>query len=145
ALFGFDIEPSQDLTDVNGLVTSRVAKSPDGTIRIPFNSSSARNSAAQRFVNRSQGAGVQQIAFGCDDIFATVKQVDPACILPIPANYYRDLDARFQLEAELLATMQAYNVLYDENDDGHFFHFYTKEHFGVFLEVVQRVNYQGYG
>ncbi|WHR52525.1 hypothetical protein O8413_06465 [Vibrio furnissii] len=52
---------------------------------------------------------------------------------------------RFQLEAELLATMQAYNVLYDENDDGHFFHFYTKEHFGVFLEVVQRVNYQGYG
>lgn len=145
ALFGFDIEPSQDLTDVNGLVTSRVAKSPDGTIRIPFNSSSARNSAAQRFVNRSQGAGVQQIAFGCDDIFATVKQVDPACILPIPANYYRDLDARFQLEGELLATMQAYNVLYDENDDGHFFHFYTKEHFGVFLEVVQRVNYQGYG
>lgn len=36
-------------------------------------------------------------------------------------------------------------MLYDENDDGHFFHFYTEEHFGVFLEVVQRVNYQGYG
>ncbi|ELX7501041.1 sugar phosphate isomerase/epimerase and 4-hydroxyphenylpyruvate domain-containing protein [Vibrio fluvialis] len=145
ALFGFDIEPSQDLTDINGLVTSRVAKSPDGKIRIPFNSSSARNSAAQRFVNRSQGAGVQQIAFNCEDIFATVKKVARECILPIPANYYRDLDARFQLDPELLTTMQEYNVLYDENDDGHFFHFYTKEHFGVFFEVVQRVNYQGYG
>ncbi|QXO18193.1 MULTISPECIES: bifunctional sugar phosphate isomerase/epimerase/4-hydroxyphenylpyruvate dioxygenase family protein [Vibrio] len=145
ALFGFDIEPSQDMTDINGLVTSRVAKSPAGNIRMPFNTSSARNSSAQRFVNQAQGAGVQQIAFNCDDIFATVQQVSRDCILPIPANYYRDLEARFQLDTELLALMQEYHILYDQNEEGHFFHFYTTEHFGVFFEVVQRVNYQGYG
>ncbi|XAW89001.1 TIM barrel protein [Vibrio sp. CDRSL-10 TSBA] len=145
ALFGFDIEPSQDMTDINGLVTSRVAKSPAGNIRMPFNTSSARNSSAQRFVNQAQGAGVQQIAFNCDDIFATVQQVSRDCILPIPANYYRDLEARFQLDSELLALMQEYHILYDQNEEGHFFHFYTTEHFGVFFEVVQRVNYQGYG
>ncbi|SDH79363.1 4-hydroxyphenylpyruvate dioxygenase [Vibrio xiamenensis] len=145
ALFGFDIEPSQDLTDINGLVTSRVAKNASGTIRMPFNASSARNSAAQRFVDQAKGAGVQQIAFSCDDIFASVKKVSRECVLPISDNYYRDLDARFQLDPELLAKLREYNVLYDQNEEGHFFHFYTKEQFGVFFEVVQRVNYQGYG
>ncbi len=145
ALFGFDIEPSLDLSDINGLVTSRVAKNASGSVRLPFNASSARNSAAQRFVDQAKGAGVQQIAFSCDDIFASVKKVSRECVLPIGDNYYRDLDARFQLDPELLARLREYNVLFDQTEDGQFFHFYTKEQFGVFFEVVQRVNYQGYG
>ncbi len=53
--------------------------------------------------------------------------------------------ARFQLDRDLLARLQQYNILYDDNEDGQFFHFYTKERFGVFMEVVQRVNYENYG
>ena len=36
--------------------------------------------------------------------------------------------------------------MYDKNDEGEFFHFYTEEVHGVFFEVVQRVGgYSRYG
>lgn len=146
SLFDFSIEPSQDLSDINGLVTSRVAENEQRNVRIAINTSSARDSAAQRFVNMRKGAGIHQVAFSCDDIFATAKGVDVDCILPIPDNYYRDLDAQYQLDPKLIAQLKAYNILYDESEEGQFFHFYTKEVHGVFFEVLQRVGgYQGFG
>jgi len=36
--------------------------------------------------------------------------------------------------------------MYDRNDEGEFFHFYTEEVHGVFFEVVQRIGeYSRYG
>ncbi|MFV0575054.1 MAG: bifunctional sugar phosphate isomerase/epimerase/4-hydroxyphenylpyruvate dioxygenase family protein [Vibrio sp.] len=146
SLFDFSIRPSLDLSDINGLVSSRVAENTQGNIRIAVNTSSAKDSAAQKFVNKIKGAGIHQVAFSCDDIFATAKGVDSGCILPIPDNYYRDLDAQYQLDAQLIEQMKAHNILYDESEEGQFFHFYTKEVHGVFFEVLQRVErYQGFG
>jgi len=146
SLFGFDIEASTDLPDIYGLVVSRVAVSRNGRVRIPINMTAAREASAQRFISKSKGSGVQQIAFGCDDIFAAAEAVGADNLLPMPQNYYRDLDARFALAPELLKRLQRLNVLYDRNDDGEFFHFYTREVHGVFFEVVQRVgDYGRYG
>ncbi len=146
SLFGFDIEASTDLPDIYGLVVSRVAKSKNGRVRIPINMTAAREASAQRFIHKSKGSGVQQIAFACDDIFAAAEQVGADQLLPIPQNYYRDADARFALEPELLERMRSLNVLYDRNDNGEFFHFYTREVHGVFFEVVQRIgDYDRYG
>ena len=68
-------------------------------------------------------------------------------MLPVPANYYDDLDARLALPADRLAVLRELNLLYDRNSDGEFWHFYTAVLGGrVFFEVVQRVGgYQGYG
>jgi len=65
----------------------------------------------------------------------------------MPANYYDDLSARFDLPAGLLDKMKQVNVLYDQGDDGTFFQCYSKEFTGgLFFEIVQRHgNYQGYG
>ncbi|MFC6673364.1 VOC family protein [Marinobacterium aestuariivivens] len=146
SLFGFDIEASTDLPDIYGLVVSRVAISKNGRVRIPINMTAAREASAQRFISKSKGSGVQQIAFGCDDIFAAARQAGAENLLPVPDNYYRDLDARFGLDAELLERLQGLNILYDRNDDGEFFHFYTREVHGVFFEVVQRLGgYNRYG
>jgi 4-hydroxyphenylpyruvate dioxygenase len=146
SLFGFDVEASTDLPDIYGLVVSRVAKSRDGRVRIPLNMTAAREASAQRFIHRSRGSGVQQIAFACDDIFAAAATVGADRLLPIPENYYRDLDARFAPEPDVLARMRRLNILYDRNDDGEFFHFYTREAQGVFFEVVQRIgSYDRYG
>ena len=66
--------------------------------------------------------------------------------LQIPANYYEDLDARFDLEPEFLATLQELNLLYDRDADGEFLHFYTATVGSVFFEMVERRgNYDGYG
>ena len=146
SLFNFTIEASTDLPDIYGLVVSRVAISPNSKVRIPINMTEARNASAQRFLQSSKGSGVQQIAFSCDDVFAAAQHVGADKLLPIPENYYRDLDARFALSPELLTQMKTNNVMYDRNDDGEFFHFYTQAVHGAFFEVVQRIDgYNRYG
>lgn len=146
SLFNFTIEASTDLPDIYGLVVSRVAISPNSKVRIPINMTEARNASAQRFLQSSKGSGVQQIAFSCDDVFAAAQHVGADKLLPIPENYYRDLDARFALSPELLTQMKTNNVMYDRNDDGDFFHFYTQAVHGAFFEVVQRIDgYNRYG
>jgi len=146
SLFGFDIDASQDLPDIHGLVVSRTALSKDKRVRIPFNMTNARGASAQRFIQKAKGSGVHQIAFACDDIFAAAKNIDSEKQLPIPQNYYRDIEARFDLAPELLKKLKSHNIMYDRNDEGEFFHFYTEEVHGVFFEVVQRIGeYSRYG
>jgi 4-hydroxyphenylpyruvate dioxygenase len=147
SLFGFSIEPSQDLPDIYGLVVSRTAVSRNGRVRIPINMTEARQASPQRFIQRSRGSGFQQIAFECDDIFRAAEGVGAENLLPIPDNYYRDIEAKFALDKALLEKLQALNILYDRNaSGGEFFHFYTIETHGVFFEVVQRKGgYSRYG
>ncbi|MBV1789522.1 sugar phosphate isomerase/epimerase and 4-hydroxyphenylpyruvate domain-containing protein [Marinobacterium sp. D7] len=147
SLFDFTIEPSQDLPDIYGLVVSRTAESRNGRVRIPINMSEARQTSPQRFIQRSKGSGFQQIAFECEDIFTAAAGVGANRVLPVPANYYRDIEAKFGLEPELLVRLKQHNLLYDRNEEGgEFFHFYTVETHGVFFEVVQRKGgYNRYG
>jgi 4-hydroxyphenylpyruvate dioxygenase len=146
SLFDFDITPTQDLPDVYGLVVSRVASNATKKVRIPINMSMATAASSQRFLKNTKGAGVQQIAFGCADIFVAAEQVDSTYILDIPDNYYRDLEARCQLDIDLINKLKKFNILFDENSSGKFMHFYTKEINGVFFEVLQRIDgYDNYG
>jgi 4-hydroxyphenylpyruvate dioxygenase len=127
-------------------VTSRVASSQNGQVKIPINMTEARQAAPQRFIQRTHGAGVQQIAFESEDILAFAEQVNPDSLLPVPNNYYREIKGKFGLSAERIETLQRFNILYDANDDGEFLHFYTREVQGVFFEVVQRFGgYKAYG
>jgi 4-hydroxyphenylpyruvate dioxygenase len=143
SLFDFAVEPSQDLPDLHGLVVSRTAVSPNKKIRIPLNMTTARAASAQRFLDQTRGSGVQQLAFACDDIFKAAEHIPAEVRLDIPVNYYRDLEARFQLDTEFLQRLQANNILFDRNADGDFFHFYTRELHGVFCEVLQRCDHYG--
>ena len=97
----------------------------------------------------SFGAPVQHVAFGCEDIFETAKKLAESGFepLPMPANYYADLVARFDLEPEMLAEMQAGNILYDQDANGAFFQMYSKPFAGgMFFEIVERRGgYAGYG
>ncbi|WP_258935514.1 hypothetical protein [Nesterenkonia pannonica] len=66
--------------------------------------------------------------------------------LGVPDNYYRDLHARTGLDPEFLDRLQDLDLLYDEDHDGAFIHFYTRTFGGLFLEMVERVGqYDGYG
>jgi 4-hydroxyphenylpyruvate dioxygenase len=91
----------------------------------------------------------QHIAFGTDDIAAAAAhlQRSGAPLVPVPQNYYDDLDARLGLSPELLELLRGAGALYDRTADGEFLHLYTEVLGGrVFFEVVQRTGaYQGYG
>ncbi|NVK69007.1 MAG: sugar phosphate isomerase/epimerase and 4-hydroxyphenylpyruvate domain-containing protein [Vibrio campbellii] len=146
SIFGFVPEESFDLPDINGLITSRTIKSPNEKIKVALNSTSAKRTSAQRFLNDSNGASINQIAVECKDIFKAAANLSPIYQLKISNNYYLDIQAQFDLGDELIEKLQRNNILYTEDDTGRFFHFYTKEVNGLFFEVVQRVgNYKKYG
>jgi 4-hydroxyphenylpyruvate dioxygenase len=103
---------------------------------------------SSRFLSEYFGAGVQHIAFACDDIFKAVSAMRAAgaTFLSIPNNYYDDIDSRYELDPDLLKSMKENAILYDRDDEGEFFQIYTHafdERF--FFEIVERRGYKGFG
>jgi len=149
AVFGFIPEQLWEIADPYGMVRSRTMVSPEGTVRLPLNISERRQTATGRFVTTFAGAGVHHIAFATRDILHTLGQLAArgARTLPIPANYYEDLAAKWGLDDALLAQLQRANLLYDRDEEGEFLHAYTgtfDDRF--FFEIVERRgNYRQYG
>jgi 4-hydroxyphenylpyruvate dioxygenase len=140
--------PVEDVLDPGGVVRSQVVEAGDGALRLVLNASQSQHTLASRFLNDLFGSGVQHIAFATDDIFATVERLRAAGVelLPIPENYYDDLDARIDLAPDALERLRVNNVLYDRQGSGEYFQAYTKDFDGgFFFEIVQRRGYAGFG
>jgi 4-hydroxyphenylpyruvate dioxygenase len=146
AILGLEPDARTDLADPRGLIVSRALTNQGRTLRLPLNASQAQASAAGRFIERTAGAGAQHIAFACNDIVAAAASLPAAIRLPVPANYYEDLEARFGLPAGQLDTLRAHSILYDRIGAGEFLHFFTRSLNGVFFEVLERRGgYDRYG
>ena len=148
AMFEVEKTPQVEIADPLGLVQSQAVQSPDRGFRVTLNGSSSQQTLSARFLHGYSGAGVQHIAFGTEDIFRAAAAMESLGLerLPIPANYYDDLEAKFALAPELLAKMAAHHVLYDRDGEGEYFQFYSRAFARrVFFEVVQRRAYDGFG
>ncbi|MGH3168274.1 MAG: sugar phosphate isomerase/epimerase and 4-hydroxyphenylpyruvate domain-containing protein, partial [Trebonia sp.] len=93
---------------------------------------------------------VQHVAIRSADIVATARAAaaQGLSVLPIPGNYYEDLEARHALDAASLETYRRYNILYDEDAAGHAFRQFwvTVPRASVLFEIVDReAGYEGYG
>ena len=142
-LLGLRPRSSVEYAAPSGLMRSRALGSAGGGVRLALNVP-----ALGREV--SGPAAAQHVAFGCGDLFATAAAMRERAlpILPIPWNYYDDLDARWELGPALLESMRTFGILYDRDEaGGELFHLYTGMlGHRLFLEVVQRVGgYDGYG
>jgi 4-hydroxyphenylpyruvate dioxygenase len=141
--------PIVDVVDPGGLVESQVLQPPSRAIRLTLNATQSRQTLSGRFMEELFGAGVQHVAFATSDIFAAVERLRAAevALLPIPGNYYDDLEARFDLAPDLADRLRALDILYDEDEHGAYFQVYTAvfaERF--FFEIVERRGgYDGFG
>ncbi|MAE90954.1 MAG: 3-keto-5-aminohexanoate cleavage protein, partial [Pelagibaca sp.] len=148
-LFDMDKSPMVDVIDPDGLVRSQVVESEDGRFKITLNGAETHRTLAGRFLASTFGASVQHIALASDDIFATAEQMAKNGFeaLPIPANYYDDLAARFDMPDGLLDRLRAANILYDRDGEAEFFQLYSRAFAsGMFFEIVQRgPGYKGFG
>jgi 4-hydroxyphenylpyruvate dioxygenase len=138
----------QDVIDPGGLVKSQVVQSADGSLRIALNASQSSRTLSSRFLSEAFGSGVQHIAFATRDILATARRLSANGVkfLPIPANYYDDLEARSDLSAEQIDTLKASNILYDRDGSAEYLQAYTHNFEGrFFFEIVERRGYQGFG
>ncbi len=149
SLFDLVRTPQMDVLDLFGVVQSQAIEARDGALRLTINSSAGRRTLASRFVDAFWGAGYQHLALATDDIFATARKFHDSGlpILPIPANYYDDLEARLGLAPELLAMLRASNIVYDVDASGNSFYQLYSRAFDkrFFFEIVQRDHYAGYG
>ncbi|HEY2455272.1 MAG TPA: TIM barrel protein [Scandinavium sp.] len=149
-VFGFMLELEQTMPDPYGLVRSLAVHSPQGDIRLALNISQSRATQIARSVACYQGAGLQHAAFASADLPATLESLPTGLpsALPIPANYYDDLRARFG-DSEQTETLQQQQILYDrDTHGGEFLHLYTRPFSAgrFFFELTERRNgYTQYG
>jgi 3-dehydroshikimate dehydratase len=142
SVLGLRPHESLELPDPYGLLRSRAVSTDDGRVRVALNVA---------YVGAPGGApdvAWQHIALASRDITATVRRVRAAgsVQLPIPSNYYDDLEARHDLGAARHRLLRELGLLYDRDEYGEFLHFYTVTLGRVFVEIVQRFGgYQGYG
>jgi 4-hydroxyphenylpyruvate dioxygenase len=140
--------------DIEGKLTglkSRAMTSPDGKIRIPINESSDDKSQIEEYLHVYQGEGIQHIALGTDDIYATVEAL-AARGVPFqgtPDTYYERLDNRMKGHGEDVARLKRNRILMDgapTEDQGLLLQIFTQNAIGpIFFEIIQRKGNEGFG
>ncbi len=106
----FDIEGKQ-----TGLF-SKALTSPDGKIRIPINESADAKSQIEEYLHAYNGEGIQHIACGCRDIYATIEalRAGGVAFMPSPPSiYYRRVENRLPGHGEPLERMERNGILID--------------------------------
>ena len=105
--------------DIKGEYTglfSRALTSPDGKIRIPINESADENSQIEEYLHEYKGEGIQHMACGCRDIYATVEALRARGLkfMPSPpATYYEKVEARVPGSGEDLVRLKKNGILID--------------------------------
>ncbi|MFF8673509.1 bifunctional sugar phosphate isomerase/epimerase/4-hydroxyphenylpyruvate dioxygenase family protein [Streptomyces sp. NPDC015242] len=138
-VLGLDARESVDVADPYGLLRSRAVASADGGVRIVLTVGAAPT---------DDTVHAQHIALAADDVVSAARRFREAggSPLPVPANYYDDLAARFTFADGELETYRELGILYDRDAHGVFRHCYTRTVGRVFFELVQRDGgYRGYG
>ena len=141
----FDIEGQQ-----TGLI-SRAMTSPDGKIRIPLNESRDEHSQIEEFLRDYHGEGIQHIALGADDIFASVEAMRERGVKfqDTPETYYEQLDGRVPGHGESVQRLRADRILLDgapTEGQGLLLQIFTENMIGpIFFELIQRKGNEGFG
>lgn len=150
-VFGFELQSAWSLADPYGLVLSQAVHSPCNRIRLPLNISRSQDTQIARSLACYHGSGLQHAAFACADVVKVADELDACGMarLPIPENYYDDLQARYGDREELLAALRPRQILYERDEQGgEFLHLYTlafEEGRFSFELVERRGGYQQYG
>jgi 4-hydroxyphenylpyruvate dioxygenase len=137
-----------DIADPGGLVRSQVIQTSDGALRIVLNGSQSLRTQSARFLSEFFGSGVQHIAFSTDDLVATVQRLvaNGVKMLPVPENYYDDLEGRVDVDPARLDVLRAHNILYDRDEGGEYLQAYSQSFEELFFfEFVERRGYKGFG
>ncbi|MDP3750972.1 MAG: 4-hydroxyphenylpyruvate dioxygenase [Polaromonas sp.] len=138
--------------DIEGQTTgvkSKAMTSPCGKIRIPINEEGNEKAGQiQEYLDRYQGEGIQHIAMGSDDLFASVDalQLSGMKLLNTSDTYYELLDKRIPGHGENVAELQSRNILVDGKPGELLLQIFSENQLGpIFFEFIQRKGNQGFG
>jgi 4-hydroxyphenylpyruvate dioxygenase len=141
--------------DIEGKLTglkSKAMTSPCGKIRIPINESSDDKSQIAEYLDLYHGEGVQHIALGTDDIYATVEGMKKRQVVfqDTIDTYYDLVDKRLPDHGERLEELKRLRILIDGNSNASkrelLLQIFTQTVIGpIFFEIIQRKGDQGFG
>ena len=140
--------------DIEGQLTglhSKAMTSPCGKIRIPINESADEQSQIVEYLHAYKGEGIQHVALGTDDIYATVDalRANGVVFMDTSDAYYGKVDERVAGHGEDLAAMRARRILVDgapQRGQGLLLQIFTDTVIGpIFFEIIQRKGNEGFG
>src|SRR5258706_2725776 len=139
--------------DIEGKLTglkSKAMTSPCGKIRIPINESADDKSQIQEYLVAYHGEGIQHVALGTREIFATVEQlrVQSVEFQKTPGTYYEMLDTRLPGHREDTERLRKNHILLDgaPAKDEMLLQIFTATVIGpIFFEIIQRKGNEGFG
>jgi 4-hydroxyphenylpyruvate dioxygenase len=140
--------------DIEGKMTglfSKAMTSPCGKIRIPLNESQDDKSQIEEFLHAYRGEGIQHLALGTDDIYATVQKMRSRGIRfqDTVDTYFDGIDARVPGHGEDVERLRANRVLIDgapTEGQGLLLQIFTENAIGpIFFEIIQRKGNEGFG
>ena len=137
-------------------MNSVVMASANGVVKMPINEPAVgkKRSQIEEFVDFFGGPGVQHIAFRTKDIITSVENLRRrgTQFIEIPGSYYDAVRLRLgksnlKLEEDF-ESIQKNRILIDFDEGGYLLQIFTKPMLDrptVFLEVIQRNNFDGFG
>jgi 4-hydroxyphenylpyruvate dioxygenase len=139
--------------DIEGQLTglkSKAMTSPDGGIRIPINESSDDKSQIQEYLIDYRGEGIQHVALGTADIYATVEalRTKGVAFQDTPDTYYEALATRLPGHREDTNRLAQNRILLDgaPAKDEMLLQIFTSTVIGpIFFEIIERKGNQGFG
>jgi 4-hydroxyphenylpyruvate dioxygenase len=137
-------------------LNSVVMASANEIIKIPINEPAIgkKKSQIEEFVDFYGGPGVQHIAFRTHDILSCVENLCERGVqfIDIPDKYYDMMRDRLKKSRvtveEDFAAIQRLRILIDFDESGYLLQIFTKplmDRPTVFLEIIQRNNFDGFG
>lgn len=146
----------KDIHTEYSALKSIVMASPDERIKMPINEPAVgkKKSQIEEFVTYYEGSGVQHIALRTNNILETVKRMKDRGVefIKVPPTYYEDMKLRLSKSSlklnEKFEDIQALDVLIDFDEGGYLLQLFTKplmDRPTVFIEIIQRNNFEGFG
>ncbi|KAH7040522.1 4-hydroxyphenylpyruvate dioxygenase [Microdochium trichocladiopsis] len=153
----WSVDDSQICTEFSAL-NSIVMASANNMVKMPINEPAPgkKKSQIEEYVVFNSGPGVQHIALLAKDIIGTVAAMRARGVefISVPETYYDTMRQRLKTEKrswelqEDLDTIQSLNILIDYDEGGYLLQLFTKplmDRPTVFIEIIQRNSFEGFG
>ncbi|KAH8812711.1 4-hydroxyphenylpyruvate dioxygenase-like protein [Xylogone sp. PMI_703] len=153
----WSVDDSQICTEFSAL-QSVVMASPNNVVKMPINEPAhgKKKSQIEEYVEFYGGAGVQHIALRTNDIITSVSNMRARGVefISVPETYYTTMRQRLKSEKrswklnEDFDTLQKLDILIDFDEGGYLLQLFTKplmDRPTVFIEIIQRNDFEGFG
>lgn len=146
----------KDICTEYSALKSIVMSSPNDVVKMPINepAKGKKQSQIEEYVDFYGGPGVQHIALRTTNIIDAITNLKARGVefIKVPETYYENMKLRLKKAGMTLnedfETLRSLDILIDFDEGGYLLQLFTKHLMDrptVFIEIIQRNNFDGFG